>query len=178
MSLPSLLAILAILGCILLFSRRDRKRKAHYIKLQNDLRKFNLETLDDVAIAWEELSDDAKELMVVRLKKKMEMCREILLSTHEGNYLLKSSANPDVLSKEKADGIVSAIENSFVDVLKDLKVCFPKVKNSDWLFCLAEYLKCPRDIIAFHFNIKTDSLRMRKMRMEATLPGQIFQIFF
>ena len=171
-------AVFCILGCIILFSRRDRRRKTQFIKLQNELRQLNTETLENITIVWEELDEAAKAQFVAQLKKKMEICRELFYGTKEGSGLLKLSTNTDALSKEKVESFICAIENSFVDVLKDLRVRLPMVKNSDWLFCMSEYLKCPREITAFHLNVKTDSLRMRKMRIESSLPEQIYRIFF
>lgn len=160
----TLLAAL-LLGLVLLL--RDRKRKVRYMKLQEELQQSRRESLN--------LPDkDVSELR----RRKLDICCRMFRNTPSARLLFGHSANYTPLTAAERSAVMKDINDSFIDIMLDVKNEVPQVSEHELMLCAFNALHCPPQIVADCLILSPTTLRTRKYRLKEKLPKDLFELFF
>ncbi|MBO4444657.1 MAG: hypothetical protein J5814_07845 [Bacteroidaceae bacterium] len=162
-ALTVLSALLLGFGLLL----RDRNRKNQYLKLQEELRQSRRQSLSIP-------EEDVSELR----RRKLDICCRIFRNTPSARLLFGHSASNASLSASERATILKDVNDSFVDIMLDVKNEVPQVSEQELMLCAFNALHCPPQIVADCLILSPTTLRTRKYRLKEKLPKELFELFF
>lgn len=162
-----------------LFLWNDRRRKKHYIALQQDLLQ---KRVDVMLLSGENMS---KETHINQLAKLREEQIQICLSMFQTNECYKKmqaleKATPMRLMamRDSMPGINAIIHKTFIDVMSNLKECCPLLTNDDLFYCVLSLLRCSKIVTLELMGTSQDALKTRKNRIKNKMGSELFERVF
>ena len=164
-------AFAIVLITTILFLLSDRRRKTNFLRLQDELRRANVETLRLQSEEKEQSTD-----LVSLYLKKLQTCEKLFWRSSSADKLLTS---PDLLSKEQKNTLRTELFYSFVDIIMDIRdSSSKKIGDDEILFCILSFLNYPSSYMVSFLNTTSSTLRTRKARLREKMPESLFGLFF
>ena len=168
--------------CVFCFMWNDRKRKKHYIALQHELTQKRVDTM---LLKEEELSESNKEHIDKKrselTEQQIQLCISVLKTTDcydQLEALERATPKQLLVMRSLRKEIRSDISNAFVDVMMNLKECYPALTGDDVFFCVLSLLCCSKTVVMELMDATSDALKTRKNRIKNKMDAQIFERVF
>lgn len=169
--------------CVFCFMWNDRRRKKHYIALQDELTQNRV---DNMLLKEEETSDsnntdDINKKRTELTERQIQLCINVLKTTDCYDKLeALEKLNPIQLMEVRSlrKEIRSTISTAFVDVMENLKGRYPHLTGDDLYYCVLSLLYCSRNVIMELMGASSDALKTRKNRIKNKVDTQIFERVF
>lgn len=166
---------------VFLFLWIDRRRKKHYIILQQKLAQKRVDVMflrDEETLKPE---DEHESKLTELRKQQFDLCLSIFKTTEYYKRLLSiEKATPMQLKSMTSFRVElnDAICKAFIDVMANLKECCPVLTNDDLFYCVLSLLSCSKNVIMELMNVSPDALKMRKSRIKSKMKSELFEYIF
>lgn len=157
----------------------DRKRKDHYIALQEELASKRVDVMRVKDALDSEEEHDAK---LAELKEEqLQICISIF-QTKEcyKKLLLLEKATPKQLISLRSliPSINETIHNDFIDVMTNLKEKCPSLTSDDLFYCILSLLHCSKNTVMELMDVSSDAIKTRKNRIKNKITPELFEYIF
>lgn len=184
-SVLSLVAVFVFLmiACVFYFMWNDRKRKKHYIALQQELTQKRVDTMK---LKEEEASvsnkEDINRKRLGLIEEQLQLCVTVLKSSdcyNKMETLEKTNPKQWMTMRSLRVEIRSDIMNDiFVDLVWGLKEYCPALTNDDIYYCILSLLYCSKNVIMELMDTTSDALKTRKNRIKNKISIVLFERIF
>lgn len=162
------------------FLWKDRKRKAYYIALQEELKQKRLDVmqLKDTPEFKEECANDKLKDLI---NQQLGICISLFQTTDSYEKLkIMEQANPkQVLAIRKfIPSINKTIESTFIDVVENLRECCPQLTPEDLYYCILSLIRCSKNTIVELMKVTPNALKTRKNRIKNKIKLELFEFIF
>lgn len=168
--------------CVFYFMWNDRKRKKHYIALQNELTQKRVDTM---LLKEEEISESNKEDIDKKrselTEQQIQLCISMLKTTdcyEQLESLEKATPKQLLAMRSLRKEMRSAISRSFIDVMVNLQARYPALTGDDVFYCVLSLLCCSKSVIMELMDATSDALKTRKNRIKNKVDMEIFDRMF
>lgn len=172
---------LLIIISAFIFLWNDRKRKKRYISIQEEL---GHKRLDAMLLKDNTLESEEKDLniqLIDLIKEQLQLCIAMFEETEsykKWQVLEKATPKQLLTLHDLRIEINSAIRNTFIDVMTNLKGYGPTLTNDDVFYCILSLLQCSQKVIIELMNSTPDALKMRKARIKKKIHLELFKYIF
>ena len=170
------LCLLSVLIMIIAFLIIDKRRKQHYMMLQQKLADNKL---DSIKKYMKEQFGEAVELETKLKELEVEEIKECVRSfEHTAWYKKIANLNEQCLSAKEQRELFKDLSALFANLIETLKAEYPAIKEVDIYFCVLSIIGYKLKIIAACLRVTDRNLSTRKSRMKKVLSQNAFDIIF
>lgn len=178
------LGMLLLVAALFFLLWKDRRRRQHYIRLQNELTAERLKLMDSMAHP-ETATQGAQSETGNRpfSYNQFAVCTKLFSDTSGGKLLAeliklspKSPSGSKMMRYRRT--IVNDIRSCFSDVMFALMASIPSLQSDDCIYCILWLLHVRSEVITDVLNVESGALRTRKSRIKQRMGKELFEELF
>ncbi len=159
----ALVALLFWLVFHIIYKVKDRRRKAYFKAL-----------MDDMKIEPSDWQQDGQAF-----PSRLSACRQAFEATSSARVLAEAAADDGrLLTADERAAILADVSHIFADIMIDAKKSSTKVNGQELLLCMLSVIHVPTAVMADCLNVGESTIRTRKTRLKNKMPGELFDLFF
>lgn len=165
----------------LLFVWNDARRKKRYIVLQQELVQKRVDAMILINEGVTESEEEHNNRMTELREQQLMLCISIFETT-EGYKKLQTMEKATVkqlrtMRTLKLE-INMTIRKIFIDVMANLRECYPSLTYDDLFYCVLSLLRCSRTVVIELMDASSDALKTRKSRIKSKMDPNLFEYIF
>lgn len=171
------------LSLLISFFAIDNRRKARYIRLQQQLAQNRVEML-----ALTSMPDDSEaplvqpnhERLLTLRRQRIEYCREVFAHTPWRTRIsqIETGTEAETLTLKERSELQQVLIDSFADAMIDFKAECPTLTATDLHLIILTLLGCSIRTASLCTANSETALRSRKTRMKSKMSEQMYQFVF
>lgn len=179
--------VAVVLLLIIFFLHKNRRHKAHQLKLIKEIAALNVKLTELTAKSEADANandgnntHNTTEEKERSIMEKFRLNLEFLKTLPAYSLLQRLSLerNPDDIDRKQLREAVDTVIGQFADSCTSLRQLYPMLTADDGLYCILSYAGLSKECVSAFLSASDDALRRRKSRIKQKMSADMFGFLF